>query len=83
MTQATGATFKVTSDMDDSIGSDNVVELAEGANVITIMVEAANAVATKTYTLTVTRAADDRFGRRESERLDGGIRHCVPAIARV
>ena len=53
VTQATGATFKVTSDMDDSIGTDNVVELAEGANVITIMVEAANAVATKTYTLTV------------------------------
>ena len=58
VTQATGATFKVTSDMDDSIGTDNVVELAEGANVITIMVEAANAVATKTYTVTVTRAAE-------------------------
>ena len=33
------------------------VELEEGANVITIVSEAANAVDMKTYTLTVTRAA--------------------------
>ncbi len=59
---ATGATVEVTSDMDDAIGTtttdgEYVVELAEGANVITLMVEAEDAVATKTYTLTVTRAA--------------------------
>ncbi|MYC08378.1 MAG: cadherin-like beta sandwich domain-containing protein [Chloroflexi bacterium] len=58
---ATGATIEVTSDMDDAIATtttpnEHVVELAEGANVITIMVEAEDAVATKTYTLTVTRA---------------------------
>ena len=34
-----------------------LVDLKEGSNVITIMVRAADAVATETYTLTVTRAA--------------------------
>ncbi|MYE54959.1 MAG: cadherin-like beta sandwich domain-containing protein, partial [Chloroflexi bacterium] len=58
---ATGGMVMVTSDNDDLVVSpaDNqyVVELAEGANVITIVSEAANAVDMKTYTLTVTRAA--------------------------
>ena len=34
-----------------------VVDLAEGANVINIKTDAANAIATKTYTVTVTRAS--------------------------
>ena len=59
---ATGGMVMVTSDNDDVVAAgDNaneyVVELVEGANVITIVSEAANAVDTKTYTLTVTRAA--------------------------
>ena len=44
----------------DSVGSNNVVELtdtAPGTTYILIKVTAANAVATKTYTVTVTRAA--------------------------
>ena len=44
--------------MDDDIGDDgNVVGLEVGANVITIKVEAADAINTKTYTVTVTRAS--------------------------
>ena len=38
--------------------ADNVVELAVGRNVITVMVEAADVVTTKTYTITVTRATE-------------------------
>ena len=37
--------------------ADNEVGLEVGANVITIKVDAANAIATKTYTVTVTRAS--------------------------
>ena len=59
VTPATGATTEVTSNKDDSIGTGNVVELEEGANVITIKVTAADAVTKKTYTLTVTRAAQN------------------------
>ena len=54
------ASFTITSDKDDELaesGGAYTVELAEGANVITISVEAANVVTKKTYTLTVTRAA--------------------------
>ena len=50
-------TAKVTSDTDDDIDDDNVVDLEVGANVITIKVDAANAIAKKTYKVTVTRAA--------------------------
>ena len=46
VTPATNATVEVTSDMDDDVATtttpnEHVVELAEGANVITIMVKAA------------------------------------------
>ena len=54
---ASDATFKITPDDSDANTSGHQVELAEGRNVITIMVTAADAVMTKTYTLTVTRAA--------------------------
>ena len=56
-TDSTGAMTMITSDMDDSIGADNAVGLEVGANVITVKVEAANAINTKTYTVTVTRAS--------------------------
>ena len=59
VTPATGATAEVTSNQDSEIGTGNVVELAEGRNVITVMVEAADAVMTKRYTVTVTRAAQN------------------------
>ena len=52
-----GATVAMMSDKDDSIGSAGEVNLAEGRNVITVTVEAANVVTKKTYTVTVTRAA--------------------------
>ena len=56
------AMVTVTSDNDNLVTSDDAgnahtVELAEGANVITIMVQAGDAMTTKAYTLTVTRAA--------------------------
>ena len=54
---ATGATLKITPDDSDTSANDHQVELAEGPNVITIMVTAPDAIMTKTYTLTVTRAA--------------------------
>ena len=57
-------TVKVTSNKDDDVdmpvaadATQFVVKLAEGANVITIRVDAANAIATETYTVTVTRAS--------------------------
>ena len=61
-TSATGATFVIASDKDSSIttaasGTATSVDLSAGANVITIMVTAADLETTKTYTLTVTRAA--------------------------
>ena len=56
-------TVKVTSNKDDDVDMPEatdatrfVVDLAEGANVITIKSDAANAIATETYTVTVTRA---------------------------
>ena len=58
VTPATGATAEVTSNQDSEIGTGNVVELAEGRNVITVMVGAADVVTKKRYTLTVTRAAE-------------------------
>ena len=59
VTPATGATVKITPDDSDTTAGadDHQVELAEGPNVITIMVTAADAIMTKTYTLRVTRAA--------------------------
>lgn len=59
---ASGGMVRVTSDNDDVVAAgtntnEYVVELAEGANVITIVSQAANAVDAKMYTLTVTRAA--------------------------
>ena len=54
----TNGTVTITSDQDSEIGDDNVVELAVGRNVITVMVEAADVVTTKTYTITVTRATE-------------------------
>ena len=59
---ASGGMVRVTSDNDDVVAAgtnanEYVVELVEGANVITIVSEAANVVDAKTYTLTVTRAA--------------------------
>ena len=62
-----GATVTVSSDKDTSVGDTNAashisasgVNLEEGANVITIKVKAADALATKTYTVTVTRAAEN------------------------
>ena len=56
------AMVTVTSDNDDLVTSDaagnaHTVELVEGANVITIMVQAGDAMTTKAYTLTVMRAA--------------------------
>ena len=64
-TAATDARVMVTSDMDDEIEDGNdagnifvaPLDLAEGTNVITIKVDAANAIATETYTVTVTRAS--------------------------
>ena len=59
-TPPAGGTVRVTSDNDDfvsSTGNAYTVELVEGANVITIVAEAADASAMKTYTLTVRRAA--------------------------
>ena len=50
-------TVDVTSDKDSTIANDNVVELSVGVNVITAKVTAANFETTKTYTLTVTKAA--------------------------
>ena len=64
-----GALVMVTSDMDDDIDDDvatdegnmfsetSKLSLEVGANVITIKVDAADAIATKTYTVTVTRAS--------------------------
>ena len=54
----TNATVKIASTQDSEIETDNVVELAVGQNVITLTVRAADVVTTKTYTLTVTRAAE-------------------------
>ena len=58
---ASGGMVRVTSDNDDVVAAgtnanEYVVELVEGANVITIVSEAADAVNRKPYTLTVTRA---------------------------
>ncbi len=50
------ASVAIASDMDDSIGANGEVDLADGANVITITVTAADGAATQTYTVTVTRA---------------------------
>ena len=56
-------TAKVTSNKDDDVDTDenadtaHTVDLEVGANVITIKVDAANAIATRTYTVTVTRAS--------------------------
>ena len=61
-----GAMVTLTSDMDDDVEDTNTtatnifaspVKLVVGANVITVKVEAEDAIATKTYTVTVTRAA--------------------------
>ena len=56
-----GATVSVTSDKDSNVEDNDdgnpVVELSAGVNVITIMVTAADLVTTKTYTLTLTKAA--------------------------
>ena len=60
-----GATVTLTSDTDDSIEDTNTesnvftdqIDLKVGANVITIKVDAEDAIATKTYTVTVTRAS--------------------------
>ena len=61
VTTASDATRVITSNMDDTIATEgdaaNDVDLAVGANVITVKVDAENAIATKTYTVTVTRAS--------------------------
>ena len=62
-----GATFAITSSKGagkvsgegTASGGARIVALDEGVNVITIKVTAANLVATKTYTLTVTKAASN------------------------
>ncbi len=53
-----GATVAVKSDKDSSV-QNNVVDLSEGANLITVTVTAADKVTTGDYTLTVTRVAGD------------------------
>ncbi len=57
VTAASDATRVITSNMGDTIGADDVVDLAVGPNVITVKVDAEDAIATETYTVTVTRAS--------------------------
>ena len=67
---ATGATFVI---MPGSSAAASDVSLSVGSNVITIMVTAADLVATKTYRLTVTQAAENASddARLRSLRLSG------------
>ena len=55
-----GASVAITSDMDDTIGADGVVNLVEGeVNTITVTVTAEDGVETQAYTLAISRADAD------------------------